>query len=238
MSGRRRNDAAEATSNAGAHEDGQSAVGLADVYLHIGLKKTGTSYLQRVLWLSRERLAADGVLVPGRTRQSQTRAVWDLMGRRLRGRDQAGSVGSWHELVSAATGWSGSHVVISEETLSMLRPRQVRRAVRAFAPARVHVVVTARDLAEVICSTWQQQLGKRRTWSWDEYASAVRDPRSGPVTAGIAFWLARICSGCSTLGRRWCPAAGCTWSRCRLSRRHRPCSWNVSLSRPASAPLL
>jgi len=189
VSGRRRNDAAEATSNAGAHEDGQSAVGLADVYLHIGLKKTGTSYLQRVLWLSRERLAADGVLVPGRTRQSQTRAVWDLMGRRLRGRDQAGSVGSWHELVSAATGWSGSHVVISEETLSMLRPRQVRRAVRAFAPARVHVVVTARDLAEVICSTWQQQLGKGRTWSWDEYASAVRDPRSGPVTAGIAFWL-------------------------------------------------
>ena len=189
MSGSRRRNAAEQTSNGSSHDSRRGAPGRADVYLHIGLKKTGTSYLQRVLWLSRERLAATGVLVPGETRKSQTQAVWDLVGRRLRAPDQAGDVGSWRGLVDAATSWSGSHVVISEETLSTMRPQQVRRAVRAFAPADVHVVITARDLAEVISSTWQQQLSKGRTWSWDEYVGAVRDPANGPATAGVAFWL-------------------------------------------------
>lgn len=189
VSGSPRRGAAEQRSSGHSHDRGPGAAERADVYLHIGLKKTGTSYLQRVLWLSRERLAATGVLVPGQTRKSQTQAVWDLVGRRLRAPDQAGDVGSWRGLVDAAASWSGSHVVISEETLSTMRPQQVRRAVRAFAPADVHVVITARDLAEVISSTWQQQLSKGHAWSWDEYVGAVRDPVNGPATAGVAFWL-------------------------------------------------
>lgn len=173
----------------GIQDTGSDSEGRAEIYLHIGLAKTGTSHLQQVLWLSREQLADVGVLVPGETRHSQTLAVWDLMGRRLRGPDQPEVVGSWTRLVKAATGWSGSHVVISEEFLANARPGQVRRAVRAFAPARVHVVVTARDLGQVIGSAWQQELSKGRTWSWGEFVAAVRDPERGPPTAGVAFWL-------------------------------------------------
>ncbi|MBA2550149.1 MAG: hypothetical protein H0V13_03655 [Nocardioidaceae bacterium] len=163
--------------------------GQADVYLHIGLPKTGTSHLQQVLWLSRERLSADGVLVPGATRQAQRLAVWDLMGRRPRGAAQPEVAGSWQALVDAASGWSGSHVVVSEEFLTNARPRQARRAVDAFAPARVHVVLTVRDLGQVVGSVWQQGLAKGHTWSWEEFIAAVRDPASGPATAGGAFWL-------------------------------------------------
>ncbi|MBA2560692.1 MAG: hypothetical protein H0V07_12580 [Propionibacteriales bacterium] len=173
----------------GAHVTGTASRGQLDVYLHIGLTKTGTSHLQQVLWLSRERLAGAGVLVPGRSRQSQTMAVWDLMGRRPRGADQPEVAGSWQELVSAAMRWSGSQVVISEEFLANATPRQVRLAVRAFAPARVHVVVTVRDLGRVIGSVWQQNLAKGRTWSWSEFVGAVRDPENGPATAGVGFWL-------------------------------------------------
>jgi hypothetical protein len=160
-----------------------------DIYLHIGLAKTGTSHLQQVLWLNRERLGETGVLIPGETRLSQTSAVWDLMGRRLRGPDQPEVAGAWSALVAEAVAWSGSHVVISEEFLANATPRQVRRAVRAFAPAVVHVIVTARDVSQVVGSSWQQELAKGQTWTWAEYVAAVRDPENGPATAGVAFWL-------------------------------------------------
>lgn len=160
-----------------------------DVYLHIGLPKTGTSHLQQVLWRSRAALASSGVLVPGQSRDAQTMAVWDLMGRRTRGAAQPGVAGSWQALVAEVSGWSGSHAVISEEFLTNATPRQARRAVRDLAPARVHVVVTARDLSQVVGSVWQQELAKGHDWSWEEFVAAVRDPEHGPATAGVAFWL-------------------------------------------------
>ena len=161
----------------------------ADVYLHIGLPKTGTSYLQSLLWDSRETLAGHGVLVPGDRRAGHNHAVWDLMGRRPRGADQPTVPGSWQAVVTEVRAWSGTHVVVSEEFLAFARPRQARRAVEAFSPAEVHVVVTVRDLARVLVGAWQQQLGKGHSWTWEEYAAAVREPENGPAGAGIAFWL-------------------------------------------------
>ena len=36
------------------------------VFLHVGLPKTGTTELQKVLWENRRRLAENGVVYPGR----------------------------------------------------------------------------------------------------------------------------------------------------------------------------
>ena len=162
----------------------------ADVYLHIGLPRTGTSHVQHVLWLSRDQLARRGALVPGSTQHAQRWAVWDLTGRRLQGgAEQPEVAGAWKELAKEATDWSGSRVVISEEFLTSAGKRQARRAVQSLAPARVHVVVTARDLGQVVCSTWQGELAKGQTWSWAEFIAAVRKPGDGPASAGAAFWL-------------------------------------------------
>ena len=160
-----------------------------DVYLHVGLPKTGTSYLQTLLWDSRESLADHGVLVPGDRLVAQNLAAWDMMGRRPRGADQPKLPGSWQALVTQVRDWSGTHAVFSEEFLAFARGRQVKRAVDAFSPSSVHVVVTVRDLARVLVAAWQQQLGKGHTWTWEEYAAAVREPQSGPAGAGIAFWM-------------------------------------------------
>jgi superfamily II DNA helicase RecQ len=35
------------------------------VFIHLGLPKTATTYLQTIVWGSRDRLRADGVLLPG-----------------------------------------------------------------------------------------------------------------------------------------------------------------------------
>ena len=159
------------------------------VNIHVGLPKTGTTYVQQTLWESRQQLADDGVLVPGESHQAQRRAFWDLLGRRLRGVEQAKVPGSWQELVDTAERWTGRQVLLSEEFLVNARPAHVRRMVRAFEPAEVHVIVTVRDLARVIGSMWQQELSKGRTWPWSEFVAAVRDPEHGPATAGVGFWL-------------------------------------------------
>ena len=39
------------------------------VFVHIGLPKTGTSYLQGILWGQRDRLREAGLHVPGRERR-------------------------------------------------------------------------------------------------------------------------------------------------------------------------
>lgn len=153
------------------------------------MSKTGTSYLQEALWANRQQLRAAGVLVPGDKPLFRSLAVWDLMGRRPRGADLPRVPGSWQALVDTVHGWSGTHAVVSEEGLALARPGQVRRAVESFSPSPVHVVVTVRDLLHVIPATWQQELAKGATWTFEEYLAAVRDPESGPVAAGVAFWL-------------------------------------------------
>src|SRR5262245_59870854 len=105
------------------------------IYIHVGLPKTGTTYLQQALWESQKQLAADGVLVPGESHQVQRRAFWDLLGRRLRGVEQAKVPGAWQELVETARQWTGRQVLLSEEFLVNARPAHVRRIVRAFEPA-------------------------------------------------------------------------------------------------------
>jgi hypothetical protein len=159
------------------------------VYIHVGLPKTGTTFLQQTLWQNKESLAGEGVLVPGDSHQAQRRAFWDLLGRRLRGVQQAKVPGEWQRLVDGAREWPGERVVLSEEFLVNARRPHARRMVRAFEPAEVHVVVTVRDLARVIGSMWQQELSKGRAWPWSEFVAAVRDPELGPATAGVAFWL-------------------------------------------------
>lgn len=159
------------------------------VYVHVGLPKTGTSYLQHTLWSSRDALAQAGVLVPGDTHQFQRFGFWDLLGRRLRGVNQPMVPGSWDALVDAIRSGPGDRVILSDEFLVNARPVHVRRMMRALAPAEMHLVITVRDLGRLIGSMWQQDLSKARTSSWSEFVTAVRDPAQGPATAGIAFWL-------------------------------------------------
>ena len=162
---------------------------MTDVYLHVGLAKTGTTSIQNALQKRKAALAEQGVLFPGDRHHDQRLAAYDLLGRRIQGEDTDRVPGAFRRLVEEIDGYDGRSVVVSEELLALARPAQVRRLARALRAHRLFVVVGVRDLSRTLVSAWQQEIVMGRTFSWQEYATAVRDPRQASVRAGVAFWL-------------------------------------------------
>jgi hypothetical protein len=163
--------------------------GVRTVYLHVGAFKTGTTYVQNVLRFSHEALAEQGMLFPGATRwRTQVAGASDLLGLSRPG-DVVDSRGGWNAMLRQIEAWDGPSALVSMEFLSMAGPRQARRAVKALAPAEVHVVLTARDLARVVPGMWQETLKGGGTWTWDEYISALRDPDRAAIPPALGFWI-------------------------------------------------
>lgn len=158
--------------------------------LHIGLHKTGTTFVQQLMRANRTGLREHGVLCPGgRGFPSQVFAVWDLLGRRPRGSGPDGRItGAWQAMVEGVRAADDPTVLISDEHLSLATPRQARTAVAAFADHEAHVVVTVRDLARTLASSWQEETKNRGARSWEEYSQAVQDPSRAGVAPARGFW--------------------------------------------------
>lgn len=159
------------------------------LYLHVGLMKTGTTFLQSVWRVNHARLAEQGVYVPaGRDTPVQRHAVWDLMGRRPRGARDERISGQWKALTDAVAASRPPTVLLSEEYLATATIRQARRAVAGFPGHEVHVVVTARDLGRVLAAAWQEEVKGDQTRTWPEYVAAVRDPAARMRDPARGFW--------------------------------------------------
>jgi len=162
------------------------------VFLHVGLHKTGTTYVQHLMRANRAALRQQGVLYPGGAGfPSQIFAAWDLLGRRSQGRDARIS-GAWAALVEAVATVPVTEapvVYVCDEHLSLATPRQARAAVQSFPDADVHVVVTARDLARVVTSAWQEDVKNRGRFDWPDFIGAVRDPAQIGTNPARSFWL-------------------------------------------------
>ncbi|HEV2796389.1 MAG TPA: hypothetical protein VGV65_02125 [Nocardioides sp.] len=125
--------------------------------LHIGLPKTGTTYLQQVVWGNRDRLAADGVLLPGFGHREHLWAALDLQERPRLAKRHRDAPGSWERLVEQAARQSRD-VLLTHEFLCGATAEQATRAIEAFPDSEVHLVVTARDAASVVSAGWQESV--------------------------------------------------------------------------------
>ena len=96
------------------------------VILHVGAPKTGTSYVQDLLFSHREALAAEGVLYPADRFDAHFLAALDLMELQWGGLEKQ-AVGAWDRLAEQVRGWDGT-VIISHEILATATPAQVKRA--------------------------------------------------------------------------------------------------------------
>ncbi|MFC7535208.1 hypothetical protein [Actinoplanes sp. GCM10030250] len=138
------------------------------VFLHIGAPKTGSTYVQNVLWSNSGALKRAGILLPGSATQ-QDQAMTDL--RAVSWRDPA-ATWTWDHLATRAARWPGD-VIISNEALGGATAEQAARAVSAFEPAEVHIVVATRDLWRTFPSMWQQSIRSRNIWTFSSFVTAV-----------------------------------------------------------------
>jgi hypothetical protein len=167
------------------------------VFVHIGLHKTGTTYLQNMMRANRDSLAAQGIAYPGGADGlSQGLAVWDLQGGRPGETDER-VPGSWSALVDAVRTSGQPTALISVEWLSLSSAKQVRRVARAFRDSELHVIVTVRDLGRVAVSAWQEEVKNEQTWTWTEFVSGIKDADRIATNPARGFWhrqdVVRIC---------------------------------------------
>ena len=136
------------------------------VFLHIGLPKTGTTYLQGVVWANRDRLRSAGVLVPGFGHREHLWAALDLQARPRLAKRHPDAPGAWRRLVDEAMAQPGD-VLITHEFLCGATAEQASRAIADFPGAEVHLVVTARDAASVVSAGWQESVKNGSTVDLD-----------------------------------------------------------------------
>jgi hypothetical protein len=154
--------------------------------VHVGAPKTGTSFVQDVLFQNRARLAEQGVLYPADRFDAHFLAALDLMELPWGGLEQQ-AVGAWDRLAEQVRGWEGT-VIISHEILATASPEQVRRALDSFgAGSEVHVVVSVRDLVRQIPAEWQENVKHRRTVGYRAFLDDIRDP-GATGTVPTWFW--------------------------------------------------
>ena len=93
------------------------------VYLHVGLPKSGTYYVQKVLAGNKARLKEAGLLFPGRSWTDQVRAVQDVRWSQATPRRPAVD-GAWRKLVTEVQAWP-QDAIISMEWLGSSSPDQI-----------------------------------------------------------------------------------------------------------------
>ena len=159
------------------------------VFLHIGEPKTGTTFLQQVVWRNRAALADHGVVLPGHHPQDHFRASQDLRGLEKLDSDPAGSwAGEW-EILATQAKRAPRAAVISHELFSAADSHQAEQAVKSLQPAEVHLVLTVRDMATLLPAEWQETVKHRNASSWEDWLADVIDRESvSPDRRQWWFW--------------------------------------------------
>ena len=152
----------------------------ARVYLHVGLPKTATTYLQTILWGNRDALEAQGVRLPGHSRRAH---LW--ASRVVREHPAALAHPSprereaWELLCADVAEWRGT-ALISHEFFAAASTEQAARMVSDLHPAEVHLVLTAREPLGLFTASWQESIKNRDTTPMADYAR-TESPKSTAV---------------------------------------------------------
>ena len=157
------------------------------VLLHVGTPKTGTSYLQDVLFRNKQTLARNGILYPAERFDAHVLAALDLM-RLPCGGLETEAIGAWDRMADEVRRFPGTSI-ISHEILATASRSQVGRALESLGHhegTEVHVVLSVRDLIRQIPAEWQENVKHRSVISYERFLEQIRDPARD---TRIATWF-------------------------------------------------
>ncbi len=147
------------------------------VLLHVGTPKTGTSFVQDVLFRNRRTLASSGIHYPADRFDAHFLAALDLMRLPWGGLEHE-AVGAWDRLAADVRAWRGTSIV-SHEILATASRSQVGRALESLGHhdgAEVHVVLSVRDLVRQVPAEWQENVKHRSTITYARFLRELQDP--------------------------------------------------------------
>ncbi|GAB2986722.1 hypothetical protein [Nocardioides montaniterrae] len=140
------------------------------VLLHIGLPKTGTTYLQRILWDNRRALERRGIWLPGRTRRDHLWAALECTGADM-SRRPAAAVGALSRMCEEIARDSRPTALISHEFFCGASHEQARSLIERLAPAEVELIVTAREASGMLAAGWQELVKNGSTLTLEQAAT-------------------------------------------------------------------
>lgn len=163
--------------------------------LHVGLPKTGTSFVQGTMRANADLLADHGVHLPAADGEPLFLAVLHLTDRsQTWGRSSERGRKHWSSVVAETRGRKGT-TVISSETLCLATDEQIARILGDLSGVEVDVVVTVRDPARQVPAEWQEGVKHGRRMGYDEFLDTVlAEPAPTAPAARRArerFWRAQ-----------------------------------------------
>ncbi len=157
------------------------------LHLHVGLPKSGTTYLQALLAENRPGLREAGHVYPFVRAEGMFHAAVELRGQHEQwGLDQDLVDGTWQRLLDRVRE-VGEPGIISHEILAGALAPTIERVATDTADLDLHVVVTARDLGRQVVAHWQEQVKNGHPWSFEEFRARLSGPEES-VDAEDGFW--------------------------------------------------
>ena len=148
--------------------------------LHVGLPKTGTTFLQALLAGHRDRLREAGVLYPFVRPGAMFHGAIEVRGsHELFGLSADEVAGTWQALCDRAREFPGT-TIISHEILAGATVEQIAAATEWLAGLEVHVVITARDLGRQATAHWQERVKLGDTRSFADFEREQFRADTGP----------------------------------------------------------
>jgi hypothetical protein len=159
------------------------------VLLHLGEPKSGTTYLQELVWNNRSLLRRHGLHLPGHAQGDHFRASMDLRQVPRESGDPAPSwAGEWAALARAALRPVGT-ALITQEHLCGATAEQAQHAVESLGGADVHVILTVRDFVSLLPAEWQETVKHRNGRPWPAWLKDIRRSERRDVGRPRARWF-------------------------------------------------
>ncbi len=159
------------------------------LYLHIGLPKSGSTFLQSLLGGNRAVLKENGYIYPYIRQEGMFHAALEMAGKPAAWGLTTDEVeGTFAHMLQRGRRFGGT-VVISHEIFSAANVRQIQAIGERLADFEVHLVITVRNLGRVVTAQWQERVKNGHPDTFAEFSERVLADLPGNIDDGTpGFW--------------------------------------------------